>query len=660
MQWEVGGKKWLTSAPKIFAAWQQLDSQWRKMQESDEAIAITLAEIEEVEAALPSRTERKVAAGTAIDTGFGGIEGGALSRQITSELEAKGSQIPLVSSRAGGPLNAPLRDGVCFWCGETENIGAQPARARERERQALRVFKEEAAKGAQRRLDLACGRTEEALLEVQLVKAAAAASESAARIEAQEKVDAAQARERQTIADKEVALQKVGEQADLISTLKLRQSLGVEGGYSPGAPLGNQVDWETTSQKGERAVQVCEPGQADDEPAVFRDGGSDSGGGSGPAFPGRYEYVLRFANTGTTMQNVAQKLLGIMSAHEGLSAELVVSEKSDGGQASLLVTASSQAFDRQAEHDETLKLTKSNDRITGAQRLELFSRATRNDFVAYGSADFYLACERSHMVFTIMSRLRAIDDDCLPLVESVAKTMPNFRTVISPALQHESLIAAFQRCGLLDLVSPLHELDLRQALWRQTAALSRAPVDSLREYYGEHIAYYFVWLDFVTIMLIGPSIAGCFVWAMREPEQNIRTDTRNTYYSFGVVVWGFLFLAMWTRQANEYAAKWNTLDMAHDEEPNPKFFGKQRKSSISGEMEWHYASHWRWFVHYPVSAGVTFLMLLVALGAMSLSLNLQGCEYSLSLLHSFVFVPHDGSHDVEARGMSLNIERPLG
>jgi hypothetical protein len=125
-------------------------------------------------------------------------------------------------------------------------------------------------------------------------------------------------------------------------------------------------------------------------------------------------------------------------------------------------------------------------------------------------------------------------------------------------------------------------------------------------------------------MLLAPSVAAVYVWAARPAAGDVNSDVLSSYYSFFMVVWGFVFLAFWQREANGLACAWDTLDLAHQEEPNPRFHGKRRRSAVTGEDEFHYESHWRWLIHYPTSALVTLLMLAVAFAVMSLSLNLQG------------------------------------
>ena len=54
-------------------------------------------------------------------------------------------------------------------------------------------------------------------------------------------------------------------------------------------------------------------------------------------------------------------------------------------------------------------------------------------------------------------------------------------------------------------------------------------------------------------MLLAPSVAAVYVWAARPAAGDVNSDVLSSYYSFFMVVWGFVFLAFWQREANGLA-----------------------------------------------------------------------------------------------------------
>lgn len=162
-------------------------------------------------------------------------------------------------------------------------------------------------------------------------------------------------------------------------------------------------------------------------------------------------------------------------------------------------------------------------------------------------------------------------------------------------------------------------------LWEETKVVwpLSAPVDAVQSYYGDQVAIYFAWLDTLTMMLIGPSIFGVYVWLARNDEASVDTDTRTTLYSFFMVIWGFAFLQTWKRTANGCAWRWDTFEADRIADPNPHFHGFQRISPVTGQPDLHYKSHKRWITIGFVSLPVTVAMLAIAFVVMSMSLNLQ-------------------------------------
>jgi hypothetical protein len=80
---------------------------------------------------------------------------------------------------------------------------------------------------------------------------------------------------------------------------------------------------------------------------------------------------------------------------------------------------------------------------------------------------------------------------------------------------------------------------------------------------------------------------------------------------------------MWRRREAELSYIWNTYGNEDAYDIRPEFDGVIRTSPITGKPE-KYFPRWRRWLRYLVSVIFTLPMLLVAVGAMLCSLNLNG------------------------------------
>ena len=86
------------------------------------------------------------------------------------------------------------------------------------------------------------------------------------------------------------------------------------------------------------------------------------------------------------------------------------------------------------------------------------------------------------------------------------------------------------------------------------------PMNFIASYYGEKMAFYYVWLLFYTSWLMIPAIPGIalFVYQMvligdqvyHKKEINI-DNPYNCLYCLVMAVWSTLFIEMWKRRENE-------------------------------------------------------------------------------------------------------------
>eukprot|EP00978_Attheya_sp_CCMP212_P000692 scaffold1386_cov55-Attheya_sp.AAC.3 len=197
-------------------------------------------------------------------------------------------------------------------------------------------------------------------------------------------------------------------------------------------------------------------------------------------------------------------------------------------------------------------------------------------------------------------------------------------------IKTEGLRHVLEGSGLVDLVTPVHVPHMRDKLLHNT--LNRKviipPIESISDYYGEEVAYYFAWLDHFTKWLCFPGLLAILCYAQRTYRNDtIDTDEYTPYYGLITFVWGMLFMRSWERTECRLAYQWGTFSSSGFERKyfnvRPEFHGELIVSPVTGHLEKHYPAYKR-YLKYLVSALVTVSMLSIAFSVMIMSLNLQG------------------------------------
>ena len=85
------------------------------------------------------------------------------------------------------------------------------------------------------------------------------------------------------------------------------------------------------------------------------------------------------------------------------------------------------------------------------------------------------------------------------------------------------------------------------------------PLDSIAEYFGEHIAFYFAYMAFYTRWLVFPSILGVIVFIVQMYENRL-DHWLCPIYAIVVMIWACFMLAFWRQKASALAHRWGVLD----------------------------------------------------------------------------------------------------
>ncbi|RWS06743.1 hypothetical protein B4U79_02864, partial [Dinothrombium tinctorium] len=186
---------------------------------------------------------------------------------------------------------------------------------------------------------------------------------------------------------------------------------------------------------------------------------------------------------------------------------------------------------------------------------------------------------------------------------------------------------------------PPEKLNRRQVLYKYWSSWSNIfkyqPINHIRDYFGERIAYYFAWLGFYTTWLFPAAIVGVLVFAFGvlsveydEPTRDICTSggkykmcpnceqelgcnewnissicglakisyiadsPGSVFYATFISFWAVIFLQCWKRKGAVLAYRWNCMNYETEaEKPRPEFVVKapqMEKNPITGIIEPHF------------------------------------------------------------------------
>lgn len=164
---------------------------------------------------------------------------------------------------------------------------------------------------------------------------------------------------------------------------------------------------------------------------------------------------------------------------------------------------------------------------------------------------------------------------------------------------------------------PLHDRVISKQLlsaifdWRKP--LWHIPFFDIKEYLGEKIGLFNVFIAHYTQWLVVPSVIGLafqfVVWAT-----NVKTFSSPVlpFYSILVTVWGITMLEFWKRRQSTVAMWWGTTDYEQVEIDRPEFLGIQISSYINGlPMLYVTEQDLLWKLSYSCLIVSSFLMLMM-------------------------------------------------
>jgi hypothetical protein len=106
---------------------------------------------------------------------------------------------------------------------------------------------------------------------------------------------------------------------------------------------------------------------------------------------------------------------------------------------------------------------------------------------------------------------------------------------------------------------PIHEFDELKKLtlkWLTVGSYPwNQPIDEVKDYYGERIGIYFLYLQHYVTLLMWPAFFGSITYIIRvvyiSPENFLMP-----YFAVFMTIWSTFFIEFWKRRQSTYAMKW--------------------------------------------------------------------------------------------------------
>ncbi|XP_056244362.1 anoctamin-9 isoform X2 [Seriola aureovittata] len=253
------------------------------------------------------------------------------------------------------------------------------------------------------------------------------------------------------------------------------------------------------------------------------------------------------------------------------------------------------AFRKQTEYIEELK--KKNMRVT---------KIIDDDLIFYG-------IQAPKEIFEKYRYLLKVSDACNWSSDQSSMPLSTRIRIVHFILNHTPIhsgegLRCLMKMKVFEAKFCLHEKrkqrELKESWARWTACLQGQPITAVRNYFGEKVALYYLWLGWYTYLLIPPAIIGiivflyglaffntsplikevceadivmcplcdkCKVWQLSDTctyaKVSLLFDNNGTVlFAMFMAVWATLFLEFWKRHRASYVCEWKVSDWCEEEE----------------------------------------------------------------------------------------------
>lgn len=200
------------------------------------------------------------------------------------------------------------------------------------------------------------------------------------------------------------------------------------------------------------------------------------------------------------------------------------------------------------------------------------------------------------------------DEEMLPLYKRYMSSENNNSSIFRPVDRLKLLMSIFvakrseDGCnldinklvqdGCVLQAGPLHdhvELRIIEEKWIKLISLPwDQPLNDVKDYFGEKVGVYFLFLGHNASWLLLASVFGFFSWVNVAATQNNPSPDILPYFSGFIVIWSTLFLEFWKRKEKRWAMQWGMVGFQEDEVIRPQFIGVKKPSPVDGQPEYFF------------------------------------------------------------------------
>ncbi|CAH8546336.1 hypothetical protein MS3_00005164 [Schistosoma haematobium] len=208
-------------------------------------------------------------------------------------------------------------------------------------------------------------------------------------------------------------------------------------------------------------------------------------------------------------------------------------------------------------------------------------------------------------------------------------------------LSNRPALFILEYLGLISNLTRSHDKMERRSIWTDHfSTLNVFPnSEKLRQYLGDSIGFYFVWMKSYCVYLTCPLIAGLFCQVFNLLNGQHFEDKQvslgiHLVYTIFMILWAVICTKLWQREYISCVDRWSgnaLIELAANDlawlfnfiDQRPTFHGTWRQSRVTGLMELHYPAAKR-RLRYVASGFITLACLLWAIFVNIALLNMEG------------------------------------
>lgn len=167
---------------------------------------------------------------------------------------------------------------------------------------------------------------------------------------------------------------------------------------------------------------------------------------------------------------------------------------------------------------------------------------------------------------------------------------------------------------------PLHDLVELRHLEEKWLRMIQAPwnqhVDVVKDYFGEKIGLYFVWLGHYTTWLLPTTFFGFIAWSWVAADNNDPNAAIMPYFATFIAMWTTLFLEYWKRKEKMTAMKWGMVGFEEEEQARPEFEGVLSVSAVNGQPLLYFPRN-EYYFRVSLSVTIISTLILIVIGVVA-------------------------------------------